>query len=124
MVNAYRLDSYAVTITLTELQGTPLLSTHYANSTVTSFTLQDFYFGCAVNLGQGAVGIPAQCLVEVTGKMGRLLVPGRLSSLTRHMQDTVARTIRLPLRSKYARSSSSSTRRPIWIQRQCSIQVQ
>lgn len=61
--------NYAVTISATELlQGQPLLSTHYSKSAVSSFTLQDFYFGCAINLGQGAAGIPAQCLMQVTGK--------------------------------------------------------
>lgn len=61
--------SYAVTISLTQLvAGTPLITTNYENSNVTSFTLQDFYYGCAINLGQGFIGLPASCLISVTGK--------------------------------------------------------
>ena len=63
------VPSYAATISATQaLAGTPLISTNYANSNVSYFTLQEFYYGCAINLGQGVIGLPAPCLVTMTGK--------------------------------------------------------
>lgn len=55
---------------MTQLQGTPTLTTYYPGSTIDSFDLESFYFGCVVQLGQGAAALPQACNVQITGYKG------------------------------------------------------
>jgi hypothetical protein len=52
------------------LGGTPMLTTNYPSSNIESFQLQSFYFGCIVQLSNGATAVPAECNINVTGYKG------------------------------------------------------
>ncbi len=62
--------SYAGANVVTEKSGTPMLTTFYPSSKVKSFDLWSFYYGCALNLGQGAAAAPNACNIEVAGYTG------------------------------------------------------
>ena len=62
--------SYAAANVVTGRDGTPMLTVNYPSSVTKSFDLQSFYFGCAINLGNGAAASPTQCNIQVTGYKG------------------------------------------------------
>ncbi|THZ14211.1 hypothetical protein D6C91_07438 [Aureobasidium pullulans] len=63
-------SNYAFANLVSELQGTPMITTNYQDSKTKSFDLKDFYFSCVLNLGQGATALNQACNVEVTGYQG------------------------------------------------------
>ena len=46
--------------------GSAELTVNYSGSTVKSFSLKSFYFGCALALGQGVTALPTACNIAVT----------------------------------------------------------
>lgn len=64
------ISSYAGANVVTEVDGTPMLTVFYPNSKVKRFDFSSFYYGCALNLGQGAAAVPNACNIEVTGYQG------------------------------------------------------
>ena len=62
--------SYAGANVVTEKDGTPMLTVFYPSSTVKSFDISSFYYGCALNVGQGAAAVPNACNIAVTGYTG------------------------------------------------------
>lgn len=47
-----------------------MLTTYYPNSKVQRFDLESFYFGCVVQLANGATAVPNACNIQVTGYQG------------------------------------------------------
>ena len=47
-------------------QGSAQLTVKYAGSTVKSFSLYSWYYGCVLNLFNGATGVPTACDITVT----------------------------------------------------------
>lgn len=47
-----------------------MLTTNYADSNVTSFTLENFYFACTTQLENSATALPAACNVAIAGYRG------------------------------------------------------
>jgi hypothetical protein len=62
--------NYAGINVASQLAGTPMLTTNYASSNVESFRLESFYFGCVVQLANGATAVPTDCNINVTGYKG------------------------------------------------------
>lgn len=54
----------------TMLQGSPMITTNYADSNIASFQLESFYFGCAVQTATGVTALPTACTINVTGYKG------------------------------------------------------
>lgn len=49
------------------VNGTPSLTILYLGSTIKTFDLISFYFGCALNAAQGLASVPTQCTILVAG---------------------------------------------------------
>lgn len=62
--------NYAVIGLPTMLAGTPMLSTNYPESNIASFQLESFYFGCVIQLANGATAVPSACDINITGYKG------------------------------------------------------
>ncbi|KAF2127399.1 hypothetical protein P153DRAFT_358991 [Dothidotthia symphoricarpi CBS 119687] len=62
--------NYGAINVASQLSGTPMLTTNYASSKIESFQLESFYFGCVLQLGQGATAVPTACNINVTGYKG------------------------------------------------------
>ena len=55
----------------TALAGTAMLTINFPSAPASSlFTLENFYYGCLVDLQNGAAGVPTQCNIELTGYKG------------------------------------------------------
>ena len=47
-----------------------MITTNYPNTNTTSFSLQDFYFGCVVNLLNSESDVPMACNINIAGYKG------------------------------------------------------
>jgi hypothetical protein len=63
-------NNYAGINVASQLGGTPMLTTNYPSSNIASFQLESFYFGCVVQLANGATAVPTACNINVTGYKG------------------------------------------------------
>ncbi|KAI9726751.1 MAG: hypothetical protein M1828_000607 [Chrysothrix sp. TS-e1954] len=62
---------YALTEPRNQLiMGTSMLTTNFPDSTSQSFSLKSFYYGCQLDLQNGAAAVPTQCNIELTGYCG------------------------------------------------------
>jgi hypothetical protein len=55
---------------VTQLSGTPMLTTNYASSNIESFQLESFYYGCVLQLANGATAVPIAFNINITGYKG------------------------------------------------------
>ncbi|KAF1912824.1 hypothetical protein BDU57DRAFT_457191, partial [Ampelomyces quisqualis] len=52
---------------LTSSQGQPAMTVNYPDSTVDSFDLTSFYYGCAVGTQTSVLGVPTSCSISIKG---------------------------------------------------------
>lgn len=64
--------NYAISNAVTEsTQGTAMLTTNYIDGpTGATFDLKSFYYGCVVQLLNGATAVPTQCTISIAGYQG------------------------------------------------------
>jgi hypothetical protein len=63
-------DNMAAINVVTQLSGTPMLTTNYASSNIESFQLESFYYGCVLQLANRATAVPIACNIYITGYKG------------------------------------------------------
>ncbi|KAF1945090.1 hypothetical protein EJ02DRAFT_370332 [Clathrospora elynae] len=61
------LAGFSSTNLVTIQQGTPAMTVNYADSTIDSFDLYSFYYGCTLNTQASLLGVPTSCNITVTG---------------------------------------------------------
>ena len=67
-IPAHSAPNYIVTaVDQQASNGTPSLTILYPGSTIKSFDLHSFYFGCGLDSVEGLVGVAAQCTITVAG---------------------------------------------------------
>ncbi|KAF1992196.1 hypothetical protein K402DRAFT_387852 [Aulographum hederae CBS 113979] len=60
--------AYAVPDTATITQGQPAMTVNYPDSTISSFSLRSFYYGCSIAAETSVTAVPTTCTVTITGK--------------------------------------------------------
>ncbi|PVH93518.1 hypothetical protein DM02DRAFT_222512 [Periconia macrospinosa] len=69
-VKPHSPPNFATIAVGSQRDGTPMLTTNYANSKIASFKLESFYFACVIQAENGAASVPNACNIYVTGYTG------------------------------------------------------